>query len=415
MPVEPRRASVAFILIVLVLDTLGIGVILPVLPRLIERFTHDDLATASHKYGIFIAVYAATQFVCAPIVGGLSDRFGRRTVILTSLVGAALDYLLLAFAPSLGWLFVGRVLAGMTGASFSAATAYIADVTPPEKRAASFGLVGAAFGLGFILGPGVGGLLGGVSLRAPFLLAAGLNFVNFMYGWFVLPESLAKENRRPFSWRRANPLGAMKNLARSPVVLGLTATIVCGYLAQAILQCTWALYTEARFGWSPVGVGMSLVCVGVAVALVQGGLVRRVVPRLGERRAVLVGLVFSVSGYVAFALANRGWMLYALVFPFALGGLVEPATKALLTREVGPREQGELQGSLGSLLSMTSIVGPLLGTALLARFAPPTAVPRIPGAPFLAAAALNALGFVLAARLFRTLKAREPSNDEAGG
>ncbi len=409
MRTEPRNASVAFIMIVLVLDTLGIGVVIPVLPRLIESFVHGDLAAASHRYGIFIACYAVMQFIFAPIVGGLSDRFGRRTVILTSLAGAALDYILLAFAPTLGWLFVGRIFAGMTGASFSAATAYITDVTPPEKRAASFGMIGVAFGVGFIIGPAVGGLLGGVSLRAPFLLAAALNFLNFVYGFFVLPESLPKDKRRAFSWRRANSFGAMKNLARSPVVLGLTATIVCGYLAQQILQCTWALHTEARFGWKPIDVGLSLVVVGVTSAAVQGGLVKVVVARLGERRVVLLGLVFSVAGYVALGLANRGWLIYVVLVPFALGGLVEPATKALLTREVAANEQGELQGSLGSLMSMTSIVGPLIGTGLFARFAPEGSSPHVPGAAFFAAAMLNALGLILAARLFSTLRKSAPT------
>jgi DHA1 family tetracycline resistance protein-like MFS transporter len=406
---EPRSASVAFIMIVLVLDTLGIGLVIPVLPRLIESFVHGDLAAASHRFGLFIACYAVMQLVFAPIVGGLSDRFGRRTVILTSLAGAALDYVLLAFAPTLGWLFVGRIFAGMTGASFSAATAYIADITPPEKRAASFGLIGVAFGIGFVVGPAVGGLLGDVNLRAPFLLAAGLNFFNFVYGVFVLPESLPKDQRRPFSWRRANSFGAMKSLARSPVVLGLTATIVCAFLAQQILQCTWALHTEARFGWKPLDVGLSLVVVGVTGALVQGGLVKTVVGRLGERRTVLVGLAFSVTGYVGLGLANRGWLVYVVLVPFALGGLVEPATKSLLTREVAANEQGELQGSLGSLMSMTSIVGPLVGTSLFARFAPAGASPHVPGAAFFAAAALNALGLLLAVRSFSSLPGDPPT------
>ena len=392
-------------MIVLVLDTLGIGVVIPVLPRVIEGFMHGDLEATGHRYGLFISCYAMMQFVFAPIVGALSDRFGRRTVILTSLAGAALDYLLLAFAPTLGWLFVGRIFAGMTGASFSAATAYIADVTPPEKRAASFGLTGVAFGIGFILGPAIGGLLGGVSLRAPFLLAAGLNFVNMVYGLFVLPESLAKENRRKFSWRRANSLGAMKNLGRSPIVLGLTATIVCGYLAQQILQSTWALHTEARFGWRPLDIGLSLVAVGVASAIVQGGLVRPVVAKLGERRAVLVGIFFSVAGYIGLALADTGWLTIVIIFPFALGGLSEPAIKALLTREVGADEQGELQGSLGSLMSITAIIGPILGTGLFARFAPTGSSPHIPGAAYFAAAALNAIGVLLAARLFARMRA----------
>jgi DHA1 family tetracycline resistance protein-like MFS transporter len=382
---KARSASVAFIFVVLLLDTLGIGVIIPVLPRLIEWF---------------VAAYATMQVVFAPILGALGDRFGRRPVILSSLLGAALDYLLLAFAPSLGWLFVGRVIAGITGASFSTATAYMADVTPPEKRAQSFGLVGAAFGIGFVLGPAAGGLLGGVHLRAPFLVAAGLNALNLIYGLFVLPESLPKESRRPFSFARANPLGSLRNLGRSPMLLGLTLTLACAYLAQMILQSVWALHTQARFGWEPFDVGLSLAVVGVATGLVQGGLVRVAIPKLGEERAVLVGLFFNVTGFVAFALANRGWQMYAFLFPFALGGLSGPAIQAILSREVPSSEQGELQGSLSSLQSICSIFGPLLGTALFARFAPADAVPHVPGAAYFAAAALNLVGGVAAARLF---------------
>ncbi|MEO6420995.1 MAG: MFS transporter, partial [Polyangiaceae bacterium] len=246
---------------------------------------------------------------------------------------AALNYLLLAFAPSLGWLVLGRIIAGITGASFSAATAYIADITPAERRAQAFGLVGAAFGVGFILGPALGGLLGGVHLRAPFMAAAGLNLINVIYGLFVLPESLRPELRRPFSLRRANSLASLKSLTRSPMLFGLTGTIVCSFTAQMILQCVWALHTQARFDWQPFDIGISLAVVGVASALVQGGLVRVVTPRLGETRTVLVGLFFSVAGYIAMGSATRGWMMYVLIFPFALGGLAGPATQAILTRE----------------------------------------------------------------------------------
>lgn len=402
---QARTASVAFIFVVLLLDTLGIGVIIPVLPRLIESFVHEDLGEASRYYGWFVAAYATMQVIFAPILGALGDRFGRRPVILSSLLGAALDYLLLAFAPSLGWLFVGRVIAGITGASFSTATAYMADVTPPEKRAQSFGLVGAAFGIGFILGPAAGGLLGGVHLRAPFLVAAGLNALNLLYGIFVLPESLPKESRRAFSLARANPLGSLKNLGRSSILLGLTLTLVCSYLAQMILQSVWALHTQARFGWQPFDVGLSLAVVGVATGLVQGGLVRVAIPKLGEERAVLVGLAFNVAGFVAFAFATRGWQMYAILFPFALGGLAGPAIQALLSRGVPSGEQGELQGSLASVQSICSIFGPLLGTGLFGHFAPAAATPHFPGAPYLAAAALNFVGGLAAARLFARRRA----------
>lgn len=390
-----RQAAISFVLLVLMLDSLGVGLVLPVLPRVIAQFTHGDLAAASHQYGLFLALYSVAQFVFAPIVGGLSDQFGRRVVILTSLAGAGLDYLLLAYAPSLGWLFAGRILAGMTGASFAAATAYIADITPPEKRAASFGMSGAAFGIGFVLGPAVGGALGNVSLQAPFLAAAALNLLNFMYGVFVLPESLAKENRRAFSLRRANPFGAMLSLGRSPATLRLTATMTCVYLAYSLLQSTWALFTEARFSWSPLEIGISLMVFGLVYAIGQAAVVGRIVPKLGEHRAAMLGLALNLAGYSAFAFTSHPWLMYALIVPFALSGIADPAIRSLFTREVGVEEQGELQGSLGSLMSATSIVAPIIGTSLFARFAPPDSTPYFPGAAFAAAGLINAVGLMM--------------------
>lgn len=395
MFLEKRRAAVPFALFVLMLDSLGVGIVIPVLPRVIEQFTQGDLAAASHQYGIFLALYSVAQFVFAPIVGGLSDRFGRRVVILTSLACAGLDYVLLAYAPSLAWLFVGRVLAGMTGASFAAATAYIADVTPPDKRAASFGLSGAAFGIGFVVGPALGGALGNVSLQAPFLAAAVLNLVNFLYGLIVLPESLPRESRRAFSLKRANPFGAMLSLGRSPATLRLTLTVTCIYLAYSLLQSTWALFTEKRFGWSPLEIGISLMVFGLAYAVGQAIVVGRLVPKLGERRAALVGLALNVAGYCAFAFTAHPWVMYAVIVPFALSGIADPAIKALFTQEVGAEEQGELQGSLGSLMSATSIIAPLIGTSLFARFAPPDATPHFPGAAFAAAGLINVVGIFM--------------------
>jgi DHA1 family tetracycline resistance protein-like MFS transporter len=321
---KQRDAGIVFILVTLVLDTLGIGVVIPVLPKLVGTFHQGDLAAASRTFGLFVALYAAMQFLFAPVLGGLSDRFGRRPVLLGSLFGAAVNYLLTGFAQSLVWLVAGRVIAGITGASFSAAGAYIADVTPPEKRAQSFGLMGAAFGVGFILGPALGGALGAIDLRFPFYFSAALNFLNFLYGWFVLPESLAPEHRRAFSLRRANPFASLGSLTRHRVVLGLTGTIVCGYLAQMILQSCWALHGEGRFGWTPRDIGFSLALVGLASALVQGLLIRAIVPRLGERRTLLVGLLLSITGFVGFGLADEPWMVYALLFPFALGGISGP-------------------------------------------------------------------------------------------
>jgi DHA1 family tetracycline resistance protein-like MFS transporter len=400
-----RRGSTVFVFVTVLLDTLGVGLIIPVGPRLVASFLGDDLGAASRAFGVLLSLYSIMQFLFAPILGGLSDRFGRRTVILMSLLGAAASYLLSGFAPSLGWLFVGRVIAGATGASFSAANAYVADVTPPDKRAQSFGLVGAAFGLGFIIGPALGGAIGDLGLRLPYFVAAGLNFLNFLYGLFVLPESLPRKDRRPFSLRRANPLGSLKNLGRHPIVLGLTGTMTCGFMSQMILQSVWALYNQSRFGWSLRGVGMSLMAVGLATAVVQGFLIRAILPRVGERRALILGLGLGAVGHLGFGLAQRGWMMYAMIFPFALAGLAGPATQALITREVGPSEQGELQGSLNSLSGLTAIVGPLLGTVLLARFAPETAHPHLPGAPFFAAACFNVLGLGLALRLFARMPA----------
>jgi DHA1 family tetracycline resistance protein-like MFS transporter len=408
-------------MVTLLLDTLGVGLIIPVGPKLVGSFLGDRLADSSRWFGILFALYSVMQFVFAPILGGLSDRFGRRTVILPSLLGAAASYLFSALAPELWWLFVGRTIAGITGASFSAATAYIADVSPPEKRAQNFGLVGAAFGLGFVVGPVIGGLLGGVSLRLPYFAAAGLNLVNFLYGLFVLPESLPPEARRPFSFRRANPFGALRNLGRHPIVLGLTGTMTCGYMAQMILQSVWMLSSEARFGWGTREVGVSLGVVGVAAALVQGGLVRVVTPRFGERRVLVGALVMSAAGFVGFGLVPKDWMMYVVTFPFALGGLAAPAAQSLMTRVVGPTEQGELQGSLTSLSSVTAIVAPLLGTSLLSRFGPADASPHIPGAPFFAAACFQVVGLSLALRLFArtpvTLSdgAPAPSGGAGGG
>ena len=406
---KSRAAAVPFILVVLLLDTLGIGVILPVLPRLITGFVGDDLGAGSRWFGWFGAVYAAMQFIWAPLMGALSDRFGRRPVILTSLLGAGLDYLLLAFAPSLGWLFVGRVLAGVTGASFAAATAYIVDVTPSDKRAEGLGLAGAAFGVGFIAGPALGGLVGEASLRAPFLVAAALNLANLVYGAFVLPESLAPENRRPVSLARANPLGALRNLARSPMLLGMSGALVLEFLAQQMKINVWALYTADRFGWGPLGVGASLALAGVGAAIVQGGLVGKIVPRLGERRSLLFGLVAACVGSIAVGLASRGWMIYALLVPLSIAGVAGPAAQALLSREVAADSQGELQGSLSALNSVTSIVGPLLGTALFAHFAPAAASPRVQGAPFFAAAVCDAAALILVLRLFARLPPRAAS------
>ena len=395
-----KAGTIPFILVTVLLDSLGVGLIIPVGPRLVASFLHDDLAAASHYFGLLVALFALMQFLFATIVGGLSDRFGRRPVILVSLFGAACSYLLCALAPTLSWLFVGRIITGITGASFSAANAYVADITPPEKRAASFGLVGAAFGFGFILGPALGGTLGDMGLRVPYFVAAGLNAVNFVYGLFVLPESLAEKDRRDFSFARSNPFGALKHLSKYPIVIALTGTIFCGFMAQWILQSVWALDMQARFGWKLRDVGISLMIVGVAMAFVQGFGVRAVLPKVGERGALLIGLVISMIGNVGLGAATRGWMIYAILFPIALGGIAGPATQGIITHEVGRAEQGELQGSVNSVGGLAAIIGPLVGTSLLGRFGPPGAHPHVPGAPFYASALIQVVGLALAMRAF---------------
>jgi DHA1 family tetracycline resistance protein-like MFS transporter len=395
---SPRRAGTAFVLITVLLDTLGLGLVIPVGPRLVGSFLGNDLSATSRWFGYIVTVYAAMQFLFAPVVGGLSDRYGRRPVILASLAGAATSYMVSGVAPALWWLFIGRACAGITGASFSAAGAYIADVTPPEKRAQSFGLIGAVFGLGFILGPALGGVLGDHGLRLPYFVAAGLNLVNLIYGALVLPESLDAKNRRPFSVARANPLGALGAVGRHPIVLGLTGTMICGFFSQWILQSVWALHTQARFGWSLRDVGLSLMVVGFGTALVQGVLVRVIIPRIGERRAAVTGLILSAAAYTCLGLSVRGFAALVSLLPLTLGGLSGPAIQAVISRQVGPQEQGEIQGSLNGLSMIAAVVAPVIGTSLLARFGPPTATPHIPGAPFFACATFALIGLALAIR-----------------
>ena len=330
-----RRPALGFIFVTLFLDVLGIGLIIPILPKLVENFHGGDTVAASHSVGLLSSLYALMQFLCAPVLGNLSDRFGRRPVILASLFGGGLDYILLAFAPSLGWFYVGRVIAGMSGANFTAATAYIADISTPEKRAANFGIIGAAFGLGFITGPALGGWLGSYSLKLPFLVAAGLSLANWLYGFFVLPESLVPENRRRFDWSRANPLGSLLALRRYPMVGGLALSTFLSGTAMLILHSLWALYTEYRFHWTPTAVGGSLAFVGLLAAIVQGGLARFIVPKLGEalvnRGAAKIGLKAPEAALVDI---NRALEL----------GVSEPA-KAHYNRALAYERLGDLKSA----------------------------------------------------------------------
>ncbi len=394
-----RKPALSFIFITLVLDILGIGLVVPVLPKLVEQYQGGNVADASHMYGMLAAVYALMQFICAPVLGNLSDRFGRRPVILISLLGSGLDYFLMAFAPSLAWFFVGRVIAGITGANFSAASAYIADVSPPEKRAANFGLVGAAFGLGFIIGPALGGVLSEWGLQVPFIAAGVLTLINWLYGCFVLPESLAVENRRAFRFATASPVGTLEILRRHPMLLGLATAYFVLCVAHQVYPSTWALYTGHRFDWTPKMIGWSLAAVGVCAAIVQGGLTRKVIPKLGEHRAILIGVAVSALAYIGYGLVTQGWMVYPLIALGALGGISGPAMQSLISQGAGADEQGGVQGALASLNSLAGVVGPFFATGLFGYFI--TTKPEVPGAAFFGAAALNLLGLAIA---FSTMK-----------
>lgn len=387
---------------------IGIGLVIPVLPKLVTTMYGGDISDGSYIFGWFVASYALMQFIFSPILGNLSDKFGRRPIILTSLLGAGLDYLLMAFAPNLVWLFVGRVLSGITGANISAANAYIADVSAPEDRAKNFGMIGACFGVGFIIGPALGGLLGTYGLRLPFIVAACLNLLNWLYGFFVLPESLSPENRRPFNFKRANPFASLSQLGKYPVVLGLTATIALERLAHDTLPATWVLYTTYRFNWTERDNGLSLALVGIVYALVQGGLTGRIVARIGERKAIIFGLLIGSLTFLAYGLSTQSWMLYVAIIFGSIGGIAGPAMQSIITKMVSASEQGAVQGIIASIQSMVAILGPLMATNLFGYFTSTAAPLKLPGAAFLAASALVAIAALMAVRSARQASAVNP-------
>jgi len=362
-----RQAGIPFILVTIFLDVLTFGLVIPVVPSLVRHFSADD-AHAAWWMGMMVASFSVMQFVFAPVLGALSDRFGRRPVILASVAGAALDQLFMAFAPGLGWLLAARLVAGLTAANITAANAYIADISTAENRAKNFGMVGAAFGLGFIAGPALGGLLGEIHLRLPFMVAAGLAGVNFLYGLLVLPESLAPANRRAFSWRRANPVGSLTALAKHPAVLGLAASRMCSVLAMGVLQTIWVLYTTRLFKWGELENGLSLAALGLATALVQGVLISRIVRRLGEARTVLLGLTIEALAYVGYGMAGSGALFLGAIIIHALAGISSPAIQSVVTRSVGVNEQGSVQGAFASVQSLTFIFAPLIGADLFGLF-----------------------------------------------
>jgi MFS transporter, DHA1 family, tetracycline resistance protein len=396
-----KQAAIGFIFITLLIDTIGWGLIIPVMPELIAGMKHITVNEASKEGGLLLFVYALMQFVCAPILGNLSDQVGRRPVLLFSLFGFGVDYIFLGFAPSFGWLFLGRTISGITGASFTTASAYIADISTAETRAKNFGLVGAAFGMGFIIGPAIGGLLTGWGIRAPFYAAAILTLLNWLYGYFVLPESLSKENRRKFEWKRANSLGSLQNLKKYPAVAGLILAVTLIYLASHAVQSNWSYYTAYRFQWTPKTIGISLAVVGALVAIVQAGLIRVITPRIGNERSIYIGLLLYALGMFLFAVASQSWMMFAFLIPYCLGGIAGPALQATISGHVPANSQGELQGSLTSLMSLTSIIGPLLMTNLFAYFTSVQTPLYFPGAPFVLGGLLMLASSVVA---YKSLK-----------
>ncbi|MEP6951542.1 MAG: TCR/Tet family MFS transporter [Ginsengibacter sp.] len=383
-----RNAALGFIFLTLLIDVTGLGIIIPVLPKLIEELIHGNISVASRYGGWLTFAYAIMQFLFSPFLGNLSDKFGRRPILLFSLFGFGVDYVFLSFAPTIAWLFVGRIIAGITGASFTTATAYIADISAPDDRAKNFGLIGAAFGLGFIIGPVIGGLLGQYGSRVPFLAAAGLAFINFFYGFFVLPESLPAENRRSFEWKRANPFGAFKHLRKYPGVAALAVSFLLIYMAGQSVQSVWSFFGIERFKWSPKIIGISLGVVGLLVGLVQGVLIRYINPKLGNTKSIYIGFGLYALGLILFACANQGWMMFVFLIPYCLGGISGPALQSIITGHVPSNEQGELQGALTSLISATSIISPVIMTALFAHFTSKQTSIYFPGAPFVLGAVL---------------------------
>ena len=401
------RTTVLFIFIAVLVDVIGLGIIVPVVPGLVMELTGEGVSRAAIYGGWLYFTYAIMQFFCAPVLGNVSDRVGRRPVILFSLFALGVDYLIMGFAPTLLWLFIGRALAGIAGASFIPAYAYLADVSPPEKRAQNFGIVGAAFGLGFIIGPAVGGMLGEIGLRIPFFAAAGLALANVTFGYFVLPESLPVESRRAFDIRRANPLGALGHLRKYPMLPALAGAVFFWQVGHQVLPSTWAYYTMFKFHWSEAAVGASLAFVGLVMATSQGLLTRVVVPSLGERRTAVIGLVCAICAYAFYAFATRGWMMYAGMLAWLMAGLVYPSMNAIMSQQVPANAQGELQGAVASLYSLAAVLGPPLMTQLFGHFSATTSSIYFPGAAFLCAAFLMVVSGVLLVRALRRSPARE--------
>lgn len=395
---QKRKASIGFIFVTLLIDVIGFGIIIPVLPKLISQINDCSISEAAKYGGWLMFAYSIMQFLFAPLLGNLSDKFGRRPILLLSLFGFGIDYLFLAFANTLPLFFLGRLIAGIMGASFTTGSAYIADISTPDKRAQNFGMIGAAFGLGFIIGPVIGGLLGQYGTRVPFIAAAIFSLLNCLYGYFLLPESLDAEHRREFDWKRCNPFTALLNLKRYPMVFGLVGSLACLYIAAHSVQSCWSYFTIEVFDWTERMIGISLGVVGVLVAFVQGYLIRILNPWLGQKRSVYYGIGFYALGMLLFAFANQSWMMFAFLIPYCLGGIAMPALQGIISGQVPANEQGDLQGALTSLMSATAIIGPPLMTNLFSFYTGPKASFYFPGAAFLTGAILTIISVFLAMR-----------------
>lgn len=399
-----RKAAIGFIFITLLVDVMGWGLIIPVMPKLIAELKHISINEASAYGGLLLSSFAITQFLFAPVIGNLSDKFGRRPVLLFSLLGFGIDYIILALAPNYGWLFVGRVIAGITGASFTTAAAYIADISTAETRTKNFGMIGAAFGLGFVIGPALGGLLAGLGTRAPFYAAATLCLINTLYGYFVLPESLPKENRRAFEWKKANPFGSLQFLRHTPGIGKMALCFFLIYLASQAVQGNWSFFTIHRFGWKESMVGISLAVVGVLVGAVQAGLTRVINPKIGNTNSIYAGLLLYTLGLVLFAFASQTWMMFAFLIPYCLGGIANPSLQATIATYVAPNQQGQLQGALTSLMSLSTIIGPLIMNNLFTYFTSDKSPFYFPGVSFLLGALFMLTSAVIAFLILHTKK-----------
>lgn len=404
-----RKTAIGFIFVTLLIDCMGWGLIIPVMADLVVQLKHVPANQASNYGSYLLMAFAGTQFLFSPVIGNLSDRFGRRPVLLFSLLGFGVDYIILAVAPAYGWLFIGRVVAGITGASFTTASAYIADISAdPADRAKNFGLIGAAFGLGFVLGPALGSLLATWGIRAPFYCAAALCLLNCIYGYFFLPESLSKENRRPFNIKRANPFGSLKFLRQHPEIGTLAFAFFLIYLAAQAVQANWNFFTDYRFHWGPKMIGISLTVVGVLIGGVQAGLTRVVNPRIGNEKSIYLGLSLYTLGLVLFSFASQSWMMFVFLIPYCLGGIASPSLQSVISGHVQPGNQGELQGALTSLMSLTTIIGPLIMNNSFAYFTSGKAPFYFPGIHFLIGAVCMAMSIVIAYRVLSREKKPSP-------